>query len=96
MLRMVYERGRFLPRIFCDQCGEPIKDAAQGQYAWRVDDDAARAGEMVFLHKQCTPAFAEAHSVPWITEELAYLPVQLGADLALDWRKVREWLGSLI
>jgi hypothetical protein len=92
---MVYERGRYFLRLFCDQCEEPITDAAQGSYAWRADDDVASAGAVVFLHKHCTSAFEKAHPGPWMTEELAYFPPQRGADLLLDWRKLREWLGSL-
>jgi hypothetical protein len=96
VLKVVAANGTCQPRIFCDACDEPIVDARQGCYAWRVDDRGAPAsGELRFLHDHCRRAYEAAQGGRWTTEELARLPVQLSDTLALDWRKLQEWMESL-
>ena len=89
-LMIRYIKGRACPLVFCDHCGERIKDATDANYMW-LDE----GGLVAYTHKACCHAFEEASGRSWGADELACLPIYLGNGLKLDWGKARE-LASLM
>jgi hypothetical protein len=92
------QRGRDCPVVVCDHCGRQIEDAKEGNYQWQHEGD--NAGKIFFTHKACCWAFESKSGERefWLSMELTCLPIYLGNNLNLDWRKARstaELLGSL-
>ena len=86
------------PVIICDQCGEPIRDARDGNYQWQAGDgdpDADLANDAplplplrrfaFFTHKACSGAFEQARggAAEWYAMELSDLLPALAARLRL-------------
>lgn len=95
-IRVVLDGDAFCPRVFCDQCGQRIERAREGNYQWWLDGD----GTLFFTHKRCCRAFEENHGgrSGWCWGELSALPFYLVQNLGLTWaesRRIGTWLGSL-
>lgn len=86
------------PVILCDHCGEPIRDARDGNYQWQASDaapgfdPAADASEpdpvrrfAFFTHKACSGAFEHSRggASEWYAMELSDLLPALAARLRL-------------
>lgn len=86
------------PVIICDQCGDPIRDARDGNYQWQAGDaehdpDRPRNGETAmptrrfafFTHKACSGPFEQARggAAEWYAMELSDLLPMLAARLRL-------------
>jgi hypothetical protein len=84
-VRIVSRDGRDRPEIFCDHCGEPIHDLAEGYYLCRPPDE-----ELFFVHKACYDAFEQQRGGEWVSMELADFPIALGNSLNLDWEAARR------
>lgn len=64
------------PVVLCDQCGEPILDARDGNYQWLADNEAGSTRRFVFFtHKSCSHAFEQHRggAEAWYAMELADL-----------------------
>jgi hypothetical protein len=98
-LRIVEDGAYFKPVIVCDQCGEAIAQASDGNYQWRFDGRGDYPGAAVyFTHKKCCHAFEVANPGPWGAMELDCLFVYLSNNLQLDWEAAKrrvELLDSL-
>ena len=95
-LLIMEKQGRACPTVVCDHCGQPIKDAKEGNYQWEVEGD----GTLYFTHKQCCRAFEAARSrgLHWAWSDLSGLPVFLANNLKLKWKDAKEtarWMASL-
>jgi hypothetical protein len=95
------ERGHGLigPAIYCHHCDKEIKDAKDGNFAFRVNEvtrskDGART---YFTHKRCCEAFEAAHGGQgdWGTGELSWLPVYLCNVLGIDWERAKASVAEL-
>ncbi len=67
--------------VLCDHCGEPIGQAADGNYQWQTDTEGRPlSGTVVFTHKRCSEPFEAAHGPvgSWCATELQVLPIFLG------------------
>ncbi len=90
-------KGLCYPRIICDQCGEPIKDAKEGNYQWRMDLPSPQ--KIYFTHKgMCCFAFERRGPfeqpgeplISWGAMELEVLPLFLETNLGIKHRKALE------
>lgn len=56
MLKIVFEDRMFCPTLYCDYCGEKIKESKWGNFLWEdaTDYDAGGKHDILFAHKQCT------------------------------------------
>ncbi len=83
MLVVVREDGLNAPAALCDQCGERIDEARQGNYVWNPHADGTP--EMLFTHKRCYgPWRSSNHTVDWYATSLDVLPVYLEGSLNVD------------
>jgi len=86
--------NRSCPVVLCDHCGQPINDAKDGNYQWRMGmNDSDFGSRIYFTHKRCCQAFEDDHDdekVLWGAMELACLPIYLGNNLALDWNQAKR------
>lgn len=77
------------PVVLCDQCGEPILDARDGNYHWQADDTTFADGPSrrfaFFTHKACCGAFEleRGGAASWFAMELADLLPALATSLRL-------------
>jgi hypothetical protein len=78
------------PVIICDQCGEPIRDARDGNYQWQASDvdptfEAPLRRFAFFTHKSCSGPFEQARggAAEWYAMELSDLLPALAARLRL-------------
>jgi hypothetical protein len=80
-------RGRG-PVVVCDQCGERIKDASDGNYQWTEEDP----GRGYFTHKRCCRAFEREREDRgfWLACDLSAFWVYLGDNLQIDKGKARR------
>jgi hypothetical protein len=85
-LRIEAWRGVTGPAVVCDHCGEPIRDACEGNCQWRAGGD----GTPYFTHKSCCRAFEAARGGHWCAMELQCFPVYLGNGLKVKWRAARR------
>lgn len=61
MIRMVSEGGLFCPHVFCDACGERIKDARASHVLWFMEEGGiADEGRIYHTHKRACNAVLEA------------------------------------
>ncbi len=84
-----YNGAYAAPKIVCDQCGELITDAKDGNYQWSmVGADEGITTPLYFTHKQCCDAFERTHGDPhaWAAIGLECLPHYLVKNLHTDWR----------
>jgi hypothetical protein len=96
-IKIVYEDGLCKPVVFCDHCGEAIRDAKDGNYQWQDAGDGD-AGPLHFTHKGCFRAFERAHEGFWYANELACRPAYLADNLSLNWdraKKVARFMASI-
>lgn len=79
MIGMEHRDGLDCPTVYCDVCGQPIRDARYGLYAW----DNFNPGEPTMLHKgECDRRYEVAAGYgSHATEELSMLPVYLGRNM---------------
>lgn len=83
MFVVIREDGLNVPAALCDQCGERIEEAGQGNYCWNPKADGAP--EMLFTHKWCYgPWRSSNHTVDWAANGLSVLPVYLEESLNVD------------
>jgi hypothetical protein len=78
------EEDRYGPKLFCDQCGEEINDAQDGNFEYQVDGTGAPLAGIFFTHKRCCYAFemqTRREGLDWYAEELPVLPFRLAANL---------------
>ncbi len=82
--------GFLTPLIICDECGEPIRDARDGNYQWQADGDAQGQSPggrrfAFFTHKACCDAFERGRggAAAWYAMELSDLVPRLAASLRL-------------
>ena len=78
--------GFLTPLILCDQCGEPIRDARDGNYQWQADGDGPGGRRFAFFtHKACCDAFEAGRggAAAWFAMELNDLLPRLAASLRL-------------
>lgn len=71
------------PILLCDQCGELIVDARDGNYQWLADTEAGTGTVRrwtFFTHKRCSHPFEQERggAAAWYAEELAALLPALG------------------
>ena len=88
-LEVRVRNGMCCPVVVCDHCGEVIEDAQEGNYEFPLD-----GGPVFFTHKgRCSLAFEEANGGQdaWGVMELSVLPIYLGNNLKLDWKKAKQW-----
>jgi len=82
------------PVILCDHCGDPIRDARDGNYQWQAsdaapdpttDDSGAVRRFAFFTHKACSGAFEHSRggASEWYAMELSDLLPALAARLRL-------------
>lgn len=73
----------YCPQTFCDWCGERIDRADDGNFEYRVGNDAQPEGPIMFTHKRCSWPFREAHGGQgaWYWDELSRFPIQVAANL---------------
>lgn len=80
----------YCPIIRCDWCGERIEQATDGNVEWRMGEGPEpTTGEIFFTHKRCCHKF-EHHNGRrgrWYTTELIAFPVQVAANLGLNFKK---------
>lgn len=50
-IQIVIEHGQACPKVICDQCQRPIKDAALANVVW--DEHRAKSYNPIFIHKEC-------------------------------------------
>lgn len=91
-IRIQHESGCFKPVVVCDHCDEPIEDAKEGNYQWRVECGQPVDGQMFFTHKSCCRDFELANGgrVGWFWTSLDALPVFLANNLKVDWQKAAD------
>jgi len=84
------------PVVICDQCGEAITDARDGNYEWQAPLDPALSRKYVFFtHKSCALAFelARGGSGAWYAMELTELLPHLARALHLNWDEALYYAG---
>ena len=88
-LDMMFKGGLYCPVVRCDWCGLPIDDARDGNVEWRMEDDPT---PICFTHKGCCAAFERATGgyPSWLTCELVDFPVQVAANLGIDFRDKQQ------
>lgn len=88
---------RYRPVVICDQCGEQITDAKDGNYEWRADQGEWTEYQIYFTHKKCCHAFEMENGDPsmWLAGELAHFMLYLGNNLNLDIDSARETAAQL-
>lgn len=85
-IRMVSEKGRTGPRVFCDHCGKQIASAEDGNVEWLPDDAESGGAEPFFTHKACCNAFEQSRGgkeAVWYASELNEFPIRLAANLQM-------------
>lgn len=90
---MDYRRGKWCPTVFCDGCGEWIRDGSQANYrwlAWREDTGFQNRTPPLFFHWGCDNAhvYRDGEAYPW--GRLAVFPTMLTSNLNLREKVVRE------
>jgi len=88
---MLYGRGRFCPVVVCDQCGERIRDARNGNVEWRDVDPA----KLHYAHKSCSYAFERSRGGQWLALELDHVHVLLGRNLRVDYVEAERSIARL-
>ena len=89
-LKLVVANARMSARAFCDQCGEPIKEATLAHCAYPEPEQllAEREGEsnaLAVLHKgECTDLFEMKRGSVRFMEFQTFL-IRLGNDVHIDW-----------
>jgi hypothetical protein len=84
------------PVVICDQCGEPIADARDGNYQWQAPLDPGMSRKFVFFtHKQCAHAFEQARggSGAWYAMELTELLPHVASGLKVNWDEATRYAG---
>ena len=78
------EGERCLPKVFCDECGQVIERAQDGNYEWLHNPVPGREG-LYFTHKTCSNAFEAQRGgrAAWWSGELRWLPAYLAYNLAI-------------
>ncbi|MCC6314682.1 MAG: hypothetical protein IT337_11805, partial [Thermomicrobiales bacterium] len=82
------------PVVICDQCGEPIHDAREGNLHWQADADEAPERRFAFFtHKWCCAAFEQGRggAASWYAMELSDLLPGLAASLRPGANANRGW-----
>jgi hypothetical protein len=49
--------------LVCDQCGKPISEGEPNRLALRANEEVPGGAEGRVVHRDCWPAWAEAHGV---------------------------------
>jgi hypothetical protein len=86
-LVITIEGGVAIPGIRCDFCGDPITEAADGNYVWEHHPDGTlKDGSVYFTHKRCCHAFEQRQSPAgrWGAIDLPWLLVFLKNGLRVD------------
>jgi hypothetical protein len=85
-LCIVERGGRSVPCIACDQCGEVIETATDGNYEWAFDGPGKdQRAVMYFTHKKCCRDFESTNPDRlWLATELQLLPIYLANNLKWD------------
>lgn len=84
------------PVVVCDQCGEVIADARQGNYQWQAPLDPGLSRKFVFFtHKTCSHAFEQTRGGggAWYTMELTELLPHVARALQVDWDEAIRYAG---
>ncbi|MCC7023088.1 MAG: hypothetical protein IT338_09680 [Thermomicrobiales bacterium] len=84
------------PVVICDQCGEPITEARDGNYQWQAPWEPGMSRKFVFFtHKGCNHAFEQARggSGAWYAMELTELLPLLARGLEIDWDAAMRYAG---
>jgi hypothetical protein len=90
-IRIIQDGKYDRPVIFCDHCGDEIKDAEDGNYHWRVGESAgASRAPLFFSHKRCCSAFESTNRGDWGAMELDTLFASLANNLKFDLTKARK------
>jgi len=81
--------GLYCPILRCDWCGKRISRADEGLLAWQMQRDwvAPATGEAHFTHKACANVFERVKGGRWFSAELIAFPIQVAANLGLDWER---------
>jgi hypothetical protein len=79
------------PKTYCDVCQQQITDAREGNFHWRIDGIAADPvdGQIYHVHKRCWRRLEASMPGQWLWEELSRLPIQVGANLQVDFDRER-------
>ena len=91
-LKIEMTRHGAAPIVLCDQCGEPIRDAREGNYQWLADGDGEGVRRFVFFtHKWCCHDFEleRGGAAAWYAMELIDLPPLLARSLRLHGDQAR-------
>jgi hypothetical protein len=87
-LQIELREGRAAPVVICDQCGDKIERAGEGNYHWLSGAPDERR-PLYFLHELCVLHFQRDHQPGpgqrWTPVELMLLPIFLGTSLEVDW-----------
>ena len=84
------------PVVICDQCGEPIRDARDGNYQWQAPVDPGLSRKFVFFtHKSCAHTFEQARggSGAWYAMELTELLPHVARGLNINWDEAIRYAG---
>jgi hypothetical protein len=74
------------PVAICDQCHQLIEDAHQGLYLWDLEECEGDMMPLYTVHKgNCERQFDQGRQMAW--EALDSLPVFLGMNMNMDWKK---------
>ena len=86
-IQIVIEHGQACPKVICDQCKRPIKDARLGNVLWdESDDHRAKSYTPTFMHKECDPGHESYRA--W--QPLDHFLVYLENNLKLTSKKRKE------
>jgi hypothetical protein len=84
------------PVVICDQCGEPIDDARDGNYQWQAPLDPGMSRKFVFFtHKGCSYDFEQARGGggAWYAMELTELLPHVAIGLKVNWDEAIRYAG---
>lgn len=84
------------PVVICDQCGEPIAEAQDGNYQWQAPVEPGMSRKFVFFtHKACAHPFEQARGGggAWYAMELTELLLYTARGLNIDWNEATRYAG---
>jgi len=82
------QKRQSCPIVVCDHCGQPITEATNGNYEWKMGG----SGPVYFTHKDCCREFEEAHggTLAWNCCGLGVFSIYLDANLRVNREKEME------
>lgn len=84
---MIDRKGKACQVVFCDQCGQEIKDADDGNYEWSHEETEA---QIFFTHKRCSNELRLARPQVHMAISLEVFPQYLSNNLKIIPEKARR------